>query len=189
MLERRRKGWFVLDGQDGDRTIEEQMQGVARAVGECVGKRVLDIGCAEGLISREFARAGAAHVHGIDVVPEHIEVARRLCAETPNATFDVAHLGRMAPPAEPYDIVLALGVAHKLPEPRVGIRYAAAASRDLVLIRMSRRVGSRRQAHVLSSKRGPGSCNVAEEMAAVGFRLETVEPGPRGEPVHYYRKC
>lgn len=184
-----RKGWFILDGQTGDRTLDEQMLGITRAIAECGGKRVLDLGCAEGLISREFARAGAAHVHGVDVVVEHIEVAKRLCEGLANVSFDVGHLGRMAQPEAPYEIVLALGVAHKLPEPRVGIRYAAAASSDLVLVRMSRRMGSKRNAHVLQSKRGPGSCNVTDEMSAAGFRLEHIDLGPREETVHYYRKC
>lgn len=189
MPESRRKGWFILAGQDGDRTLEEQMKGLARAVEECRGKTVLDIGCAEGLIAIEFAKAGAAHVRGVDVVKEHVEVAARLAAAVPNVSFDHGKLGEMPVPSDQFDIVLALGVAHKLHEPAIGIRYAAAASRDLVLVRMSARMGPRREAHVLRSKRGTGSCNVTDEMARAGFALRAIDPGPRGETVHYYRRA
>lgn len=183
-----RKGWFCIDGvQDGDRTLAEQMMGLERVLAEVPGKRVLDMGCAEGLITREIARAGAAHVHGFDVVAEHIEEARKQCAGLANVTFSVEHLGKIAPPAETFDIVLALGVCHKLPEPKVGVRYAALAGRGLVLVRMSRRMHKRTE-HVLHSKRGSGSVNVTEEMARHGFTLEAIDPGPREETVHYYRK-
>ncbi len=41
------------------------------------GKRVLDIACGEGYGSQALARAGAAHVIGIDIAPDVCEHARR----------------------------------------------------------------------------------------------------------------
>lgn len=149
---------------------------------------VLDIGCAEGLIAFEFAKAGAAHVHGIEVVQDHIKTAYRVREKlnlTKIVTFETGDLAALPAPQKQYDIVLALGVAHKLKEPAVGIRWAAAASRDLVVIRFSAGTVNA----VLQSKRYSGKCNVNAEMKKAGFRLERTEAGPREETVNYYRRC
>lgn len=156
------------------------MRGLTPALSECHGKTVLDIGCAEGLISIEFAKAGAT-VHGIERSEDHLLIARRLSNGC--VTFEQGDLYTLKP-GKQYDIVLALGVAHKLTEPVVGIQYAAASSRDLVVIRMSKGT-----VHgILRSKRYKGVCDVNAEMGKAGFTLERVTDGPREEPVHYYRR-
>lgn len=181
-----RHGWFVIPGlQTGDRTIEEQRLGVENAIGECAGKTVLDLGCAEGLLSREFAQAGAKFVHGVDSLGSHLVVAQDICASYKNVSFEQQDLNEPKPLRRTYDIVLALGVAHKLAEPVIGIRYAAAQSTELVLVRMSRHTAD----GLLTSKFKPYNvCNVNEEMDAAGFELEGIEAGPRSETVHYYRR-
>jgi hypothetical protein len=80
--------------------------------------------------------------------------------------------------------VLALGVAHKLHQPEIGIRFAALASDDLVLVRMTRQTVD----GLMTSKFSKQTINVTDEMYALGFMLERVLPGPREETVHYYRK-
>lgn len=181
-----RHGWFVIPGrQTGDRTIAEQRSGVEKALAQCVGKSVLDLGCAEGLLSKEFAIAGAKLVLGMDSLAAHLAVALDVCRDCHNVYFEKADLNVPPPLTRAYDIVLALGVAHKLHKPEIGIRYAASASRDLVLVRMTR--GSRDG--LMCSKHIPTNCcNVTTEMSLAGFTLECVEPGPRKETVHYYRK-
>jgi SAM-dependent methyltransferase len=59
-----------------------------RTAGLSTGSHVLDVGCGSGLLARELLAAGFA-VHGIDVSPAMIELARE-CA--PAATFDVLPL-------------------------------------------------------------------------------------------------
>lgn len=49
-------------------------------LGPLAGRRVLDVGCAVGLLSEALARVGAV-VTGIDVSPENIAVARRHAAD------------------------------------------------------------------------------------------------------------
>ncbi len=59
--------------------------------GDLVGKQVLDAGCGPGINSAWLAGQGAS-VHGIDVTPEMIALARKRC-EGLAATFDVQDLG------------------------------------------------------------------------------------------------
>ncbi len=181
-----RHGWFVIPGvQTGDRTLEEQRLGVEKAIGECAGKTVLDLGCAEGLLSREFAQAGAKLVHGVDSLGSHLTVAQDICNRYGNVSFEQQDLNEPKPLRRQYDIVLALGVCHKLTEPVIGIRYVAAASSDLVLVRMSKRTAEGR----LTSKFKPyNTVNANAEMHDAGFELEGIEAGPRSETVHYYRR-
>jgi 2-polyprenyl-3-methyl-5-hydroxy-6-metoxy-1,4-benzoquinol methylase len=42
-----------------------------------IGKRVLEIGCSSGEISRRLIHAGASYVHGIDISENHISEARK----------------------------------------------------------------------------------------------------------------
>lgn len=175
--------------QLGDRTVDEQIRGLHWALQECKGRTVLDIGCAEGLIAFEFAKAGASHVHGIEIVRDHIQIAYRLrdkAGLSKAVTFEVADLAALPAPTKQYDIVLALAVVHKLKDPAIGVRYCAAACRDLFVIRMSK---GAKQNTTIKSKRYAASCNVTEEMRRAGFKLERIEAGPREEPVIYYRKC
>jgi len=51
-------------------------------LGEVAGLRVLDAGCGSGIRSEMLARRGAA-VHGVDVTPEMLALARRRCAGLP----------------------------------------------------------------------------------------------------------
>ncbi len=179
-----RHGWFVIPGvQTGDRTLTEQRMGVGRALGECSGKTVLDLGCAEGLLSREFAVAGARSVHGVDSLGEHLVVAQDICNRYP-ISFEQYDMNEPREARKTYDIVLALGVAHKLLHPEIGIRYAAQSSGGLVLVRMTRYAPD-----LLTSKWKPfETCDVNATMTAEGFALDGIEAGPRQETVHYYRR-
>ena len=51
-------------------------------LGDVAGLRVLDAGCGSGICSEILARRGAT-VHGVDVTPEMLELARRRCAGLP----------------------------------------------------------------------------------------------------------
>lgn len=179
-----RHGWFKIPGrQGGDRTLAEQRTGVEKALFECKGKTVLDLGCAEGLLSLEFAIHGAQLVHGIDALGDHLTVAQEVCLLHRNISFEQMDLNYPLDLNRRFDIVLALGVAHKLLEPAMGIRYAAAHAGDLILVRMTRYAD-----RVLKSKFNSNECDVGEELSTFGFALECVEPGPRQETVHYFRR-
>lgn len=184
-----RKGWFKIPGvQDGDRTLAEQMLGVAPALAEAAGKRVLDLGCAEGLIGLAFVQHGAASVMGYDSVGQHLSVAQDLCKDLP-MRFRQADLQTFAAAdtVRAFDIVLCLGVAHKMRHPGELVRYAARACWGLVLVRMCAR-GEAKDGVLRSKHFSMNTCNVHEIMAEEGFRLEQVLPGPREETVHWWRR-
>jgi len=188
----KRKGWFAIPGvQEGDRTLEEQMEAVRLALAEAPGRTVLDLGCAEGLVGREFARAGAKQVLGVDSLRGHIEVAQKVCAGLP-MKFIVSGLEELAAQQTAggevwqYDIVLALGVTHKLQRPDVGVTFAARASRDLVLYRAK---GGVRDGIVRSKHFKNNFCDAHAIMREHRFELErVVEGGGRGETVEYWRR-
>ena len=75
--------------------------------------RIADIGCGGGAATLEVLRRAPAGsvVHGFDLSPALIEIARRRRATDPLTRFEVADMGEAAPPDGPYDrLVSRLGV-------------------------------------------------------------------------------
>lgn len=185
--------WFKIAGHaKGDRTLEEQMLGLTPALEEARGRVVLDLGCAEGLIGREFVRAGASAVHGIEHLERHLVVAREQCAGLP-MTFqhaDIVTLARHEMPIElpqRYDIVLALAVVHKLSDPGIGLRFCAWSARRLVVLRLPA-LGPTGRGLIRSKYNASAVCHIETVMAESGFGLEKTLDGPRREPVQYWRR-
>lgn len=183
-----RRGWFILPGiQDGDRTPEQQLAGLAPALAECAGKTVLDLGCAEGVISREFANAGASEVLGIELLTEHLNIARKVCKMCPQVRFINAELaGYIAEHPDPrqFDIVLALGIIQKLKNPGIPMEFAIRSSRNLVLFRAPARACD----GIVKSKFGNTTCNVPALMKKHGLIFDQKIAGAMGEAVEYYRR-
>lgn len=182
------KGWFRVPGvrPDGDRTLDEQRQGLGPALEEAKGKTVLDLGCAEALISLEFSRAGAVDVLGIELLASHLDVARKVCKGQP-VRFVCAHLGdyiKANPPKMAFDIVLALGIIHKLEDPAVPLRFAARSAKSLLLFRAPAKATD----GVIRSKHTKVPCNVPMVMREEGFFEEKLIPGVRGEAAQYWRR-
>src|ERR1700704_588185 len=81
-----------------------------RAIGRYVdlaGRRILEIGCGDGRLTREFAHL-ASSVVAIEPDPARIAVARRLAAPagTSNVSFRVASAERLRPSGEPFEVAL-----------------------------------------------------------------------------------
>lgn len=183
----REKGWFVIPGkQSGDRSLAEQLKGLDPALAEAAGKSVLDLGCAEGLIALEMAKAGALRVYACDCNPESVEIAKGMRGELP-VTFETQNVNVMVElGAAPWraDIVLALAILHKLRDPVRATQFAAAAAGSLLVIR--HQGGSK---GMIKSKWTVGECDSRAVLEARGFALERECHGPRDELVHYWRRA
>lgn len=181
------KGWFSVPKlrPKGDRTLAEQMLGLAPALEFAKGKRVLDLGCAEGLIAREFAISGAAEVLGIELLASHLEVARAACKGQPACRFVCSHLDEyMDTHPEPtrFEVVLALGVIHKMLEPARLLQYAAASAAELLCFRAP----AHATGGVVHSKHSRRGVDVPKTLRALGFTEGETIPGVRGEAVQYW---
>lgn len=139
-----KKGWFVIDGvQQGDRTIEQQAKGLEAAADRFVGKAVLDLGCAEGLLGRHCVDAyGAAIVDGVTCIQYEIDEAERQCAGKPQHFFlgdlrtkaGTDYLDSVLLPC--YDVVLLLSILHKVRDPMRLLEWAVRFATETIIIRL-----------------------------------------------------
>ncbi len=84
----------------------------------------LEIGCGDGRVLKHFM-ARFKTLHGCDISPEMVELARR---EVPGPSYHV--LGNEELPAKDLDVVYSYGVFQHVPRPVFG-RYVTAAHRAL----------------------------------------------------------
>lgn len=189
MVEPREKGWFRIPGirEHGDRTIEEQSAGLQPGLDEAHGKTALDLGCAEGAISKLFAQAGAREVLGIEMLGRHLDIARRWCRDVPQVRFIKDNLRHYIDTHEEhlqYDIVLILAIIHKLEFPEVPLRFAARTCSDLLIYRPP----ANAKDGWVRSKFTANKAHVPTVLAEEGFKHEQTLPGPRDEVVEYWRR-
>lgn len=78
---------------------------VFRLLGDLRGKTVLDLACGDGIYTRQFKRAGASSVTGIDVSPEMIALAEAEERADPLGCRYVCQDAALYEPAAPVDMV------------------------------------------------------------------------------------
>lgn len=176
------RGWFDTPGRPGDRTLANQLQGLGKLLVDCDGKTVLDIGCAEGLISIALVRAGALAVHGVEIVKEHVEVGSKLRGDLP-VTFECADANTWRPKRQ-YDIVIALALLHKLKNPTAAARAFAEAAREMVVLRLP----PEHAPTIIDERSGNNPHHIGDVMTNAGFRLVHEDRGHLNEWVGYYRR-
>lgn len=187
------KTWFPMGRGQYERTLTDQMRGLRPVVDEFRAAKArgrpltcLDVGCAEGLIGIEMAKAGAAHVHGIELVPERVQDALRLRHSLP-CSFEVADVATYTP-SKAFDVVLALSILHKMPDPSETLRRLVATTCDkLVVIRLPPATGNRKPWVVVDprSNNKPHDLNLV--MESLRFVLTEETDGHLGEWIGYWR--
>jgi len=77
---------------------------VLAACGDVIGLSVLEAACSDGHFARLLRDAGAARIHGVDLSPAMIALARQRCPD-PAFSFQICDLAEMEP-SGPYDLAL-----------------------------------------------------------------------------------
>lgn len=99
-----------------------RLDGMGDILTRCRGASVLDVGCSRGQIGYDFVINGATLLHGCDIDPESINIARawHVDSRAVETKFEVVDLSkgheafRAAFGEQKYDIVLMVAVYHKL---------------------------------------------------------------------------
>jgi SAM-dependent methyltransferase len=94
----------IYDAGWGDFSIQyvSMVNGLLRERG-LKQARVLDIACGTGILALELARCGHS-VHGADISPEMIEIAKSKAVGVPNLSFDVRDMVELSSDKK-YDVV------------------------------------------------------------------------------------
>lgn len=178
-----RKGWFKIDGvQTGDRDLLDQMKGLRPALREAAGATVLDLGCAEGLIAREFVRAGAAAVHGVEIVPDAVNEARRQCNGLP-VFITEADLNKYRIKVGA-DIVLMLAILHKLRDPAARAHEFGCLAQRLAVVRLPPKDAP----YVIDERSGNKPHDIRGALERAGLILVDVRRGHFNEWTGYFRR-
>ena len=101
------------------------------------GKKVLDIGCGDGVFTLELMRAGAASVLGVDPASNAIESAKRRALAAGmegRVRFEAVNLYDLEGRGEQFDIAVLRGVLHHVPLPEKAVAVAAAVADELIIL-------------------------------------------------------
>lgn len=185
MTERRR--WFAGDGQPGDRTIEQQVRGLDSLREAIGGKSVLDLGCAEGLLAKKYLQWGAATVHGVEIIPAAVSIAKNVCDDAVDrgtAKFfvgSIADLDSIDGLEPEYSIVTALAVMHKVIDVERALLSAAARAKELLVIR-----NPPEHRHIIATPRQHGKRFDTRAILSQTHFLANVDVGWNNEWVGYF---
>jgi 2-polyprenyl-3-methyl-5-hydroxy-6-metoxy-1,4-benzoquinol methylase len=183
MAEQVKEGWFHTDGRLGDRSLDEQLKGLDELRARVAGKSVLDVGCAEGLISMQLFDDGAAAVHGLEIVQGHVDVGNTLRGERA-VTIEQADANDFKPKRQ-YDIVVMLAILHKLRDPGDACKRFAKAARELVVVRLPPENAPR----IIDQRSDFKPVNIHKVLMNYGFERTTHGGiGPRDEWMGYYER-
>jgi ubiquinone/menaquinone biosynthesis C-methylase UbiE len=127
-LEQIREFWTRQSGEHGlssaaswsdHRVIELEIREILQRLAD--GDRVLDVGCANGYSTVQFASQKRLTIRGLDYIPEMIDQARRRLADPAlthrlagSVEFDVGDITALREPAGAYDKVVVIRVVINL---------------------------------------------------------------------------
>jgi len=99
-----------------------RLDGMTDILQRAQGASVMDLGCNRGLVGLEFARMGAAVVHGCDIDPVCVEVSRHVLCDLRGVQRKFETVDLIGGPKafttafgdQKYDIIVMLATYHKL---------------------------------------------------------------------------
>lgn len=160
--------WFATASGQGKSSLEQQSVGLDPLWPLVIGRTVLDVGCAEGLIARRCLDIGAASVHGVELREQAVWHTRALQVPCDNADADDYM------PKQAYDIVLMLAILHKLKKPADVFRRMLASCNITAVVRLPN--GS--WPLLVDSRSGSVPIDLEQVASNEGFRLVQVTHGP-----------
>ncbi|MEM6332621.1 MAG: methyltransferase domain-containing protein [Planctomycetota bacterium] len=132
------RGLVDAEGKEGIWPVQKRWEPVAPHLDLRPTDTLLDLGCAESLITAHVARA-VAHARGVEIQPQRVNAARQLAQRSgvTNVTFDEGSIVDTRLPDDGYDIVLCLGIIQHVPLADVAdaIQRTVDAARRQVVIR------------------------------------------------------
>jgi SAM-dependent methyltransferase len=130
------KGGYTYSTSDrlSCRLSNHRMTRAILELGQLEGKRVVDIGCGDGIYSLELKRAGAVEVLGLDAARAAVESARGHAAGTPEVRFEVADICCLEEPSIRWDLAVVRGFLHHLYDVESAIARICKLAREIVVI-------------------------------------------------------
>lgn len=174
-----RRGWFEVVGiQSGEHQLKYRLDALPEIVRERArNSSILDLGCAEGLLSTWLIdNCAAKSADGLEIHMPYIEMGRSLAGRRPVRFFQVdlnnlAFWSSLHPVLQPkYELVLALCVAQKMGEPDRFLEEASAFSSDMVVIEVPDRA-------ISDPRSSYKTVDVTETMEKLGFQMVYREKG------------
>jgi SAM-dependent methyltransferase len=171
--------WFDTDTKKGKVTLEQQLTGLGLLKKIVPGKTVFDLGCAEGQIAAQVMAWGAISVDGVD---NRFDAVAHAVSLGVNAIEGDANEFQMA---GTHDVVLLLGILHKLKNPAETLRRMLSACKETCAIRLP--CG---QWPVLRDSRSGGDdIDLLSVATDEGFVIFAEAQGPHGQWVGYLRRA
>ena len=168
------RGIADITGSEGKWSFEHRWQDVRSLIEVHPEDHVLDVGCAEGLISLELAKL-VRHVHAIEIEGDRIAAAQLLQQQrgVRNVAFEIASILDIPLAPMSYDVIFYLGVHQHLPEDLQEpiFRQVLEASRRSVAVRTAFR-GPKEQRDLIDEANPPVVRFIRDTCAACGYDVD-----------------
>ena len=173
--------WYKNTGfGEGDRTLEGQIKGLESL--DVRDSTVLELGAAEGLMTKWLLEKDAMFVHAVEIVPEHVEVAHKVLKNwKDHYEFTRADLNTWRTDSK-YDVVMALAVFHKCRDPGLVCRELSRAAYRLLVIRNP----PIHPTTIIDHRSDFKPFDLRKILEEEGWRLDRTTNGPNNEPTTFW---
>lgn len=106
---------------------------IHQTLGCIKGKRIIDIGCGDGIFTQEFLALNPEFVTGVDQNEAAIEVAKKNMSHIKNIEFNAIDVYKI-PLIKKYDIAIVRGVLHHLDQVEKAIEIICNIAHEIVVV-------------------------------------------------------